>query len=92
MAKIHVLTVKLTCHIPVDPGNVTSVQLAASLAVGLRETGEKLGQTTLDTRLNRVAVPEPEPAPVVPEAPDAVPPDNLDIPDNLRRPTPRPAP
>jgi len=79
MTKIHVLTVKLTVHIPVDPGNVTSVQLAASLAEGLRDAGERLGQTTTDWRLNRV--PAPEPKPVAAEPVD----DGLDTPDFLKR-------
>ena len=61
MPKIDVLTVKLTCHIPLDPGSVASVQFAASVAEGLRDAGEKLGQTSIETRLNRVSAPEPEP-------------------------------
>ena len=84
MPKHDVITVKLTCHIPVDPGNVTSVQLAASLAEGLRDAGEKLGQTTTDYRLNRVAAPEPEPEPE-PSLASISGADDLDIPDNLRR-------
>ncbi len=58
--KINVLTVMLKCHIPLDPGKVVSVQLAASCAEGLREAGNKLGQTTMETRLNRISAPAPE--------------------------------
>ena len=69
MPKIDVITVKLTCHIPVDPGDMVSVQFAASCAEGLRVAGEKLGQTSYETHINRVTAPEPEagtPAPVTP--------------------------
>lgn len=75
--KINVLTIKLTCHIPVDPGDPLSVAFAASCAKGLREAASKLGETSaLDTRLNRVPAPEPTqnaPGPV-PEAPESDPP------------------
>ena len=86
--KIHVLTVKLTCHIPVNPGSPDSVKRAADQADALRAAGSMVGETIVDWRLNRVAAPEPEP--VVPEAPDAEPPDGLDSPDFLKRRTAEP--
>ena len=90
MAKIDVLTSKLIVHVPVDPGDPESVHTAAIDIEHLHIVAKGIGQTTIETRLNRVAAPEPEPKasdPVVPEAPDAEPPDDLDIPDNLRRTT-----
>ena len=80
MPKIDVITVKLTCHIPVDLGDLVSVQLVASLADGLRVAGTKVGQTSIETRVNRV----PEPEPVV-ESPEAVAAGVPPIPHNLRR-------
>ena len=95
--KIHVLTVKLTCHIPVNPGDVMSVQEAANYAEILHGAGEDYGQTTVETRLNRVPAPEPAPEASEPEPKseddgfDPQPDDGLDIPDNLRRTSPEPA-
>ena len=91
--KINVLTVTLKVDIPVDPGSLRSVQDAATSAERLREVGNKIGRATMETRLNRVPAPESEPEPP-PEAAEretvAAPPDDLDIPDNLRR-VPKPA-
>ena len=86
MPKHHVLTVKLTCHIPVNPGSPDSVKHAALQAKGLQLCGSTVGETTVDWRLARVpapepAQPEPEPEPAADEAHD----ESLDIPDNLRR-------
>ena len=88
--KIDVITGVLKFHIPVDRNDRNSVTAAYALADGLLGAAPESWQATLETRLNRVAAPEPEPKasdPVVPEAPDAEPPDDLDIPDNLRRTT-----
>ena len=97
MPKHDVLTVKTITHIPVDPGDMDSVEQAVLRAEHLGTVAKGLGQTTTETRLNRVPVPEPEPEttePVVPEAPEDEPPeiiddgprrpDDLDIPDHLR--------
>ena len=86
--KIDVITVKLTCHIPVNRNNRESVDTAYGMADGLIENAEILGLTTADKRLNRVtAAPEPTAPEPEPEAAElvAAPPDNLVIPDNLRR-------
>lgn len=60
--KINVLTVKLTVDIPVDPGCLRSVQDAAGHAEGLVDAANEIGRATMETRLNRVTAPEPEPA------------------------------
>ncbi len=88
MTKIHVLTVKLTVHIPVDPGDVMSVQEAANYAEILRGAGEDYGQTTMETRLNRVPAPEPKAEGPEPEPGPEPADDGLDIPDKLRRAAP----
>ncbi len=59
--KIDVITVKLTCHIPVDPGGVDSVQAAARHSEELSYFASEFGETTVETRLNRVPAPEPKP-------------------------------
>ncbi len=84
--KINVLTAVLKVDIPVDPSSLTSVQNAATQAQRLREAANRIGRTTVETRLNRVSAPEPKSAPEGdhPET-GASAPDNLDIPDNLRR-------
>ncbi|KKL55643.1 hypothetical protein LCGC14_2253350 [marine sediment metagenome] len=84
--KINVLTVKLTVHIPVDPGSVDSVQEAADDIEQLLAHGNGLGQASIETRLNRVPAPKPapeasEPALAANDPAD----DNLDIPERLRR-------
>ncbi len=73
--RINVLTVRLTVHIPVDPGDIDSVQEVARHAESLRAVASELGQTSVETRLSRE--PAPAPAPVadqldIPDAPDAV--------------------
>ena len=84
--KIDVITVKLTVHIPVDPGSVDSVQEAADDVEQLLAHGNGLGQASIETRLNRVPAPEPKAEASEPE-PEANDPadDNLDIPESLRR-------
>ncbi len=77
--KIHALTATLKCHVQVDPGDMLSLHNATDAIEGLRRYAAELGQTTIETRLNRVPAPEPEPAT-----------DELDTPDNLRR-GPKPA-
>lgn len=82
--KIDVITVKLTCHIPVNRDDRESVDAAYATAHGLCVAAEDLGQTTWEKRLNRV--PAPKPAPQDPDiAPGAALDAGLDIPDNLRR-------
>ncbi len=84
--KIHVLTVKLTCHIPVDPGDFHSVQDAARVATAPHAHAAEKGQTTIETRLNRVPTPEPKAEASEPElAANDPADDNLDIPERLRR-------
>lgn len=91
MAKINVLTVTSKTHIPLDPGSLRSLQEATAAANGLIVAASKLGETTSDTRLNRVPAPEPESEPEGDELETmAEAPDNLDVPDNLRR-VPKPA-
>jgi hypothetical protein len=70
--KIDVITAKLICHIPVDRSDRESVDTAYAFADHLRDTAAECGQTTVETRLNRVPAPEPAD-------------DGLDIPDNLQR-------
>ena len=84
--KINVLTVTLKVDIPVDPGDVDSVQEVAGHAERLGTVARELGETTIETRLNRVSAPEPksEPEGDEPET-GASAPDGLDIPDKLRR-------
>ena len=60
--KINVLTVTLKVDIPVDPGSLRSVQDAAGQSERLREVANKIGRTTVDTRLNRVPALQPQPA------------------------------
>ena len=88
--KIHVLTVKLTCHIPVDPGDFHSVQDAARVATALHAHAAEKGQTSIETRLNRVPAPEPKAEASEPE-PEALQPaaDNLDGPFFLDRTDPK---
>ena len=89
--KHDVITAKLTTHIPVDRNDRESVDNAYEIADRMCDDASLVGQATMETRLNRVTVPEPttpelESGPVVPETPDAEPLDNgLDIPENLCR-------
>ncbi len=85
--KINVLSITLKVDIPVNPGSVRSIQDAAGQAERLREVGNKIGRATMETRFNRVSAPEPKSEP---ETAEPAPPDDLDIPDNLRR-VPKPA-
>ena len=80
--KINVLSATLKVDIPVDPGSLSSVQNAAAQAERLREVGNKVGGATMETRFNRVSAPGPKPEAAEPAT---APPDDLDIPDNLRR-------
>ena len=98
--KINVLTVKLTVHIPHKPGSMLSLHDVTDAIEGLRRYAAELGQTTIETRLNRVSVREIQPPAPAPEASEpaldpetfAEPPDDgLDIPEHLRR-TPAPEP
>ena len=86
MPKIHVLTVKLTVHIPVNPGSPDSVKRAADQADALRAAGSIVGETTVDWRLNRVPAPKPAPEASEPEPTESAD-DGLDIPENLKRTT-----
>ena len=91
--KIDVITVKLTCHIPVNRDNREAVDAAYATAQGLCVAAEGLGQTTWEKRLNRV--PAPAPAPVAaepvegnldpPESKSEAPDDGMDFPDGLDR-------
>jgi len=85
--KISVLRGKMTFDFPVNPGSVESLKDAAGKLTSVYEHAIDLGA--------QVAMPEPHvtrvPAqhasePVVPEAPDAEPPDDdlADMPENLR--------
>ncbi len=78
--KIDVITGVLKFHIPVDRNDRNSVTAAYALADGLLGAAPESWQATLETRLNRVAVPEPEPSLASISGAD-----DLDIPDNLRR-------
>ncbi len=69
--KIDVITVKLTCHIPVNPGDVGSVQNAAGRIERLAATAAALGETIIETRVARVTAPELE------ASEPAEPPENL---------------
>ncbi len=60
--KIDVITVKLTCHIPIDRNDGNSVDEVYGIAQGLCIAAEGLGQTTWEKRLNRVPAPQPRPA------------------------------
>ena len=66
MKKHDVITVKITCHIPVHRNDSDSVDGAYEAVRHLRITAEGLGETIW-------------------EMDDAELPDNLEIPDNLRR-------
>ena len=81
--KIDVITVKLTVHIPVDPGDIDSVQETARRADALLRYSEGHGIASIETRLNRV--PAPKPAPEATEAEPKPADDGLDIPEPLRR-------
>ena len=87
--KINVLTVKVTVHIPVDPGDVESVNTVAVGATHLHAAAAALGEATMESRLNRVPAPKPAPEASEPaldpgptEPPDD---DGLDIPPALDR-------
>ncbi len=72
--KINVLTVRLTVHIPVDPGDIDSVQEVARHAESLRAVASELGQTSVEHRLNRVhdlEAPDPADQLDIPDAPQA---------------------
>ena len=60
--KIDVLTVKLTVNIPLAPANSVTVLDAYKRADELLVFSSKVGQTSMEHRLNRVPAPEPEPA------------------------------
>ena len=88
MPKHDVITVKLTCHIPVNRDNREAVDAAYATAQGLCIAAEGLGQTTWEKRLNRVPAPEPaQPAPEPELTAHTTAPagDGLDSPDFLRR-------
>ena len=57
--KIDVITVKLTCHIPVARSDRESVDKAYAIADAWADEAATLGQTSCETRLNRVSAPEP---------------------------------
>jgi hypothetical protein len=81
--KIHVITVKVSVHIPVDPSSHASLDTAAGVIAVICAHAETVGfGTVIDSRLNRVTAPEPEPEP---ELPEVAPAENLDVPPNLRR-------
>ncbi|KKK55054.1 hypothetical protein LCGC14_3078430 [marine sediment metagenome] len=82
MPKHDVLTVKTITHIPVDPGDMDSVEQAVLRAEHLGTVAKGLGQTTTETRLNRVPAPEPAPEASEPTEPAA---DGMDFPDGLDR-------
>ena len=58
-SKIDVLTVRLTVHIPVDPGEPDTVIKAGLAAKDLHATMIKLGQATKEAHVTRVSAPEP---------------------------------
>ncbi len=59
--KIDVITVKLTCHIPVDRDDRKSVDKAYATADDLCIAAERLGRTIWEKRLNRVPALQPQP-------------------------------
>lgn len=63
MARKDVLTVTLKVDIEIVTSSVQSIQAAAAHAERLREAGNKIGNkvgdATVETRVNRVSVPEP---------------------------------
>ena len=82
-----VLTVRSTCHIPVDPTDLASVARATSHVNAMRSYASNCGQTTVVARMNRIPV-NPTPAPEAAETDDrdmAPPDDGLDIPARLDR-------
>jgi hypothetical protein len=79
--KVDVLTVKLTVHILLNPGDIDSVQEAARHADALLRYSAGHGTASMESRLNRVSVREIQPPEPEPEPAD----DGLDIPDNLQR-------
>ena len=89
--KIDVITVKLTCHIPHELGDIVSLHDATDAIEGLRRYAADLGQTTIESRVARVPAPEPKPEASEPKSDDprvsttesAA--DGLDIPERLRR-------
>lgn len=89
--KIDVITVKLTCHIPVNRDDRNAVDEAYAIADGLGDGAAALGQTSYEARLNRVTAPEPksvaEPVEGDLDTPESKPKrdDDLDVPPNLRR-------
>lgn len=86
--KIHVMTVKATGHIPVDPTSQDSLGEVAGHVTALRAHLEKLGfGVVVDSRLNRVTAPEPKPEPEAEVDPDLqeIADNLLDIPDNPNR-------
>ena len=91
--KIDVISGTLKFHIPFDRKDRNCVIAAYAIADGILAAVQKsrdetgIFQVTLESHLNRVSAPEPTPeaSGPVPEAPDADPPDNLDIPETLRR-------
>ena len=86
MPKHDVLTVKLTFHIAVDLNDPDSVRAATSLANDLLKNAKGFSQASMQTRFGRVPAPEPEPETHgIMTGTDQEPPDNLDLPDNLRR-------
>ena len=62
--KIDVITVKLTCHVPVARSDRESVDKAYAIADDLGDKAALLGQTSYESRLNRVPAPQPQPAAV----------------------------
>ncbi|KKM85125.1 hypothetical protein LCGC14_1292140, partial [marine sediment metagenome] len=80
--KIDVITVKLTVHLLVDPGDIDSVQEAARHADALLRYSTTHGTASMESRLNRVSVHEIQPPAAEPEPEPAEPADDgLDIPD-----------
>ncbi len=58
--KIDVITVKLVCHIPVARSDRESVDKVYAIADAWADEAATLGQTSCETRLNRVPAPEPQ--------------------------------
>lgn len=65
--KIDVITVKLTCHIPIDLADPDTVQIAAERAKALLKVAKEFGQASMPKpHVARITAPvptEPKPEP-----------------------------
>lgn len=56
--KIHVLTVKLTTHVPIDPTNSKSREAAGLAVENLIGYAGRIGETVVETKLARIFAPD----------------------------------